>query len=98
MLALPAQDKFLVIKLFSTKGTLHHFSIDQFLHYSDIREAQLRASRGDSDGEGLVVPLLLQNKPPTVEGREDDELADVELRPEQVSPYVHMHAFLLPIV
>ena len=26
----------------------------------------------------------MQNKPPTLEGREDDDLADVELRPEQV--------------
>ena len=31
-----------------------------------------------------MVPLLLQNKPPILEGREDDELADLELRPEQV--------------
>ena len=34
---------------------------------------------------GLVVPLIMQNKPPVVEGREGDELADVELRPEQVT-------------
>ena len=27
----------------------------------------------------------MQNKPPVVEGREGDELADVELRPEQVT-------------
>ena len=31
-----------------------------------------------------MVPLVMQNKPPVVEGREGDELADVELRPEQV--------------
>ena len=43
-----------------------------------------------------MVPLLLQNKPPTLEGREDDELADLELRPEQVRKIgyiysVHVH-------
>ena len=31
-----------------------------------------------------MVPLLLQNAPPILEGRKDDELADLELRPEQV--------------
>ena len=53
----------------------------------DIQEAQIRAAGGGADeaAEGLVIPLLLQNKPPAVEGREDDEMADVELRPEQVS-------------
>lgn len=50
--------------------------------YSDLQEAQVRGSEaGDDD---LMVPLILQNKPPVVEGREDDELADIELRPEQV--------------
>ena len=33
----------------------------------------------------LMIPLLLQNKPPVLAGREDDELADVDLRPESVS-------------
>ena len=32
----------------------------------------------------LVVPLLLSNKPPVMEGREKDDLADIELRPNQV--------------
>ncbi len=45
-------------------------------------EAQAVASSGGS-GEP-VIPLLLQNQPPVVEGREKDELADVHLRPEQV--------------
>lgn len=49
---------------------------------SEVREAQLHSSA--LEDEGLVVPLVMQNKPPTVEGREEDELADVELRPEQV--------------
>ena len=48
----------------------------------DVKEAQLRGSQPQD--EGTVVPLIMQNKPPTVEGREEDELADVELRPEQV--------------
>lgn len=52
---------------------------------SDVQEAQLRSSSVGDDSHGPVVPLLLQNKPPTVEGREEDELADIELRPEQVN-------------
>ena len=48
----------------------------------DLRQAQLRSSECQDDG--FVVPLVMQNKPPTVEGREGDELADVDLRPEQV--------------
>ena len=55
-----------------------------FLSASDIQEAQLRASGDGGDSAEPVIPLLLQNKPPTVEGREGDELADVDLRPEQV--------------
>lgn len=38
---------------------------------------------GTSDS-GPVVPLLMRNRPPAVEGRGDDELADVELRPDTV--------------
>ena len=62
----------------------------------DIQEAQLRASGADKSGEGLVIPLLLQNKPPTVEGREEDELADVDLRPEQVRNNVLCVHTLMP--
>lgn len=47
----------------------------------DVKEAQLRGSQPQD--EGTIVPLIMQNKPPTLEGREEDELADVELRPEQ---------------
>ena len=36
-------------------------------------------------GETLSVPLLEQNKPPQLPGREKDEMADVELRPDSVS-------------
>lgn len=50
--------------------------------FLDVQEAKLRGT--ESMDEGVVVPLVMQNKPPAVEGREDDELADVELRPEQV--------------
>ena len=43
---------------------------------------------GGKDGRGgdggVVVPLLLQNKPPMVPGKEGDELADVDLRPDEV--------------
>ena len=57
----------------------------------DIQEAQIRGSGGgDEAGGGLVVPLLLQNAPPILEGRKDDELADLELRPEQVRE-LHVH-------
>ncbi len=48
----------------------------------DVQDAKLRVS--ESKDDGVVVPLVMQNKPPPVEGREGDELADVELRPEQV--------------
>ena len=48
----------------------------------DLRQAQLRSSECQDDA--FVVPLVMQNKPPTVEGREGDELADVDLSPEQV--------------
>lgn len=50
---------------------------------TEIQEAKLHGLE-PQDG-GLVVPLIMQNKPPVVEGREGDELADVELRPEQVT-------------
>jgi len=33
---------------------------------------------------------MMQNKPPALEGREGDELADVELRPEQVHGHVEL--------
>ena len=49
---------------------------------TDFQEAQLRGSEAGDDN--MMVPLILQNKPPVMEGREDDELADIELRPEQV--------------
>ena len=41
-----------------------------------------------------MIPLLLQNKPPTQEGREDDELADLHLRPESVSVEYHVHTYM----
>ena len=50
---------------------------------TDIQEAKLQGL--EPQDSGLVVPLIMQNKPPVVEGREGDELADVELRPEQVT-------------
>ena len=42
------------------------------------------AESGEVD-ETLSVPLLEQNKPPQLPGREKDEMADVELRPDSVS-------------
>ena len=62
----------------------------------DIQEAQIRGSGGgDEAGGGPVVPLLLQNAPPILEGRKDDELADLELRPEQVRELlVHVINFI----
>lgn len=45
---------------------------------------QASAESGEVD-ETLSVPLLEQNKPPQLPGREKDEMADVELRPESVS-------------
>ena len=45
---------------------------------------QASAESGEAD-ESLAVPLLEQNKPPLLPGREKDELADVELRPDSVS-------------
>lgn len=49
---------------------------------TDAQEIQIAATE---KGTNMVVPLLVQNKPPIVEGKEDSELADVDLRPEQVS-------------
>ena len=40
--------------------------------------------KGEAE-EDYLVPLLMRNKPPTIEGQEDNELADVDLRPESVS-------------
>lgn len=55
---------------------------------------ELRAAVAVRDEEDQsVIPLLLQNKPPVVEGREKDELADIELRPEQVN--ISMCTFIL---
>ncbi len=45
--------------------------------------SELRAA-GTSVESNPVIPLLLQNKPPVVEGREKDDLADIALRPDQV--------------
>ena len=48
-------------------------------------------ARAEGDGEAdesLAVPLLEENRPPVLPGREKDELADVELRPESVSVLV----------
>ena len=47
----------------------------------DLHEAQIA---GSDKGNDLVVPLLMQNKPPVGKGKEKDELADVDRRPEQV--------------
>ena len=51
------------------------------LFSSDLQEARVAATEKESE---LVVPLLLSNKPPVIEGREKDDLADIELRPNQV--------------
>lgn len=45
---------------------------------------QASAESGELD-ETLSVPLLEANKPPQLPGREMDEMADVELRPDSVS-------------
>ena len=58
-------------------------SLTPTLSLTDIQEAKLQGL--EPQDSGLVVPLIMQNKPPVVEGREGDELADVELRPEQVT-------------
>ena len=39
----------------------------------------------DPDDEVSVVPLLMQNKPPIGDDSADDKMADLELRPEEVS-------------
>lgn len=49
---------------------------------------QARAESGGEVDESLAVPLLEENRPPVLPGRENDELADVELRPESVSALV----------
>ena len=49
---------------------------------------QARAEGGGEADESLAVPLLEENRPPVLPGREKDELADVELRPESVSALV----------
>lgn len=46
---------------------------------------QASAEGGEVDEEALSVPLLEQNKPPQLPGREMDEMADVDLRPDPVS-------------
>ena len=50
----------------------------------DLHEAQIA---GSDKGNDLVVPLLMQNKPSVVKGKEKGELADVDLRPEQVTAF-----------
>ena len=52
-------------------------------HLSTCADLEECKEKGESE-EDLRVPLLLRNKPPPIEGREDDELADVDLRPESV--------------
>ena len=51
--------------------------------------AELKSSQSQSEGpeEGLVIPLLLQNKPPAVEDQETGELPDLHLRPDTVRRY-----------
>ena len=44
----------------------------------------MRRGKDGGSEESVVIPLLLQNKPPVVPGKEEDELADVDLRPDQV--------------
>ena len=51
---------------------------------SDVEAAAMRRGKDGGSEESMVVPLLLQNKPPVVPGKEEDELADVDLRPDQV--------------
>ncbi|KAL5516163.1 hypothetical protein EMCRGX_G001436, partial [Ephydatia muelleri] len=49
----------------------------------DVEAAAMRRGKDGGSEESMVVPLLLQNKPPVVPGKEEDELADVDLRPDQ---------------
>ena len=51
------------------------------LCFPDLQDS---AERGEAD-ESLAVPLLEQNRPPLLPGKENEELADVELRPDSVS-------------
>ena len=45
----------------------------------------------DPDDELSVVPLLMQNKPPIGDDSADDKMADLELRPEEVSKGEGLH-------
>ena len=45
----------------------------------------------DPDDELSVVPLLMQNKPPIGDDSADDKMADLELRPEEVSKREGLH-------
>ena len=48
------------------------------------------AAGENEETDGLVIPLLMQNKPPVE--LSDDKLNDLEIRPEQVSiPYSLMY-------
>lgn len=47
----------------------------------DIREAEHQRVKK----EDHMIPLLLRNKPPILEGEKDSVLADASLRPQPVS-------------
>lgn len=46
-----------------------------------LKDLQMSKEKGEAE-EDYLVPLLMRNKPPTIEGQEDNELADVDFRPE----------------
>ena len=51
---------------------------------TDLKSGKLQQHGNDSGvGDGPVIPLLMQNKPPV--DYDENRLLDVEIRPDQVS-------------
>ena len=58
---------------------------------TDLKSAKSEGEEGDGS---QVIPLLLQNKPPVIgDGTETGELADLSMRPDNVS---HIQQLILP--
>ena len=63
---------------------MYNFEDVSFTYFLDLESGKFsegNMQRGE-DENGLVVPLLMQNKPPVE--YEEDKLNDLDLRPEQV--------------
>ena len=61
----------------------------------DIATGKFLNKTADTDevNEGLVIPLIMQNKPPVE--LEDDKLSDLPFRPDEVNRYYIMLGIFL---